>query len=328
MIAVLRGRNLLARLLLWRDFTPFTRVHFLAAAAESGVLRALREPLTAAELAEKVDVRRPELLEALLAVGVALGELATEGQRYSLRGPRARLIASGKGDAFAALVEEWMHYDADVFRELEPRLRGAALGDYLAPTATIVARSSRVLEPFVSTYLRALVARRRPRRVLDVGCGSGVYLKHAAEASPDVTGVGIDLDRQVVDLARKNVSAWGIADRFEIVAGDARRETPSGPFDLITLFNNIYYFAPEERVTFFRRLAASIAPGGALAVVTATAGPTVAIRAFDLVLQSTEGCWALPSRDALVAQLRDSGFGGVRRDEIAAGQSLDAFLAT
>lgn len=318
----------MARLFLWRDYTPFARVHFLAAAAECGVLRALRQPLSMEDLAHRIEVRRPDLLDALLAVGVALEELGFEGRLYSLRGRRARLIASGEGDAFAALVEEWMHYDAAVFRELEPRLRGAALGEYLAPTATIVARSSRVLEPFVAAYLRAEVARRRPRRVLDVGCGSGVYLRHASAASPGVTGVGIDIDPQVVDLARKNIIAWGIADRFEIVVGDARRENPSGPFDLITLFNNIYYFAPEERVLFFRRLRTWIAPGGALAVVTATAGSTVAIRAFDLVLRSTEGCWALPSRDALVAQLRASGFGSVRRDEIAAGQSLDAFLAT
>src|SRR5439155_24995189 len=89
---------------------------------------------------------------------------------YALRGGRSKLIASDAGDPFAALAQEWVRYDNAVFRDLPHRLQGGPLGDYLGPTATIVARSSRILEPFIAAFIRELVTRRRPRRLLDVGC--------------------------------------------------------------------------------------------------------------------------------------------------------------
>ncbi|HEV8229594.1 MAG TPA: class I SAM-dependent methyltransferase [Candidatus Limnocylindria bacterium] len=329
MRAILRGGDLLARAFLWRDFTTFVRVCFLAVASESGVLRALREPRTVRQLTETLGIARVDLLDALLALGVAVGELSRDAELFRLRGRRAHLLAGGEGDAFGALTEEWLHYDAAVFCELTRMLHGAPARDYLRATATIIARSSRILEPFVGAYLEDLVRRRAPRRVLDVGCGSAVYLRYAS-AAPGAGGVGIDVDPDVVALARSNLADWGIADRFEIVEGDVRRRAGDlrGPFDLVQLLNNIYYFEPAERIALFALLRSLLADGGALIVVSATEGSTVAIRAFDLVLRSTAGCWALPARDELASQLRESGFSRVRRTELAPGQTLDAFLAT
>jgi spermidine synthase len=147
---------------------------------------------------------------------------------------------------------------------------------------------------------------------------------------PTVSGIGIDIDADVAALARRNLLRWDIADRFAILTGDVRRMSGElgGAFDLVMLLNNIYYFPPSERVALFALLRSLLSPVGALVVVTATAASTVAIRAFDLVLRSTEGCWGLVSHAELTTQLRESGFGAVRHDQLVPGQSLDAFLAT
>ena len=101
-----------------------------------------------------------------------------------------------------------------------------------------------------------MAGKNRPVRILEVGCGSGVYLRHAAEANPLATGIGVDMHEEVVELAAANLAVWGIADRFLVVQADIRRGLPSvpdiGSFDLVTLYNNIYYFTPEERMALFR----------------------------------------------------------------------------
>ena len=328
--AALGVRQMPAMLGMWRDFRPFVRLHFLAAAFECGLLRSLRTPSTREELVRTLAVRRPELFDALLDLGVSVGELSLRDGRYALRGGRSKLIASDAGDPFAALAQEWVRYDNAVFRDLPPRLQGGPLGDYLGPTATIVARSSRILEPFIAAFVRERVTQRRPRRLLDVGCGSGAYLIHAGLADGDLTGTGLDIKPAVVAQARANVSSHGLAERFDVIVADVRAPPSSirPPFDLITLINNVYYFAPDERPGLFARLRSWLTPGGALVVVAATRDGGATIRAFDLVLRSTEGCWPLPDRGALSQHLRAAGFSQVRWERLALGQPLDAVVAT
>jgi 4-hydroxy-2,2'-bipyrrole-5-carbaldehyde O-methyltransferase len=86
----------------------------------------------------------------------------------------------------------------------------------------------------VAQPLQSLVAERHPRRVLDVGCGTGVYLAHAATAGDlQLTGLGVDLDATVVGLARQRLADAGLAERFEVRQADIRAvELPAASFNL------------------------------------------------------------------------------------------------
>src|SRR5207249_9414427 len=162
-----------------------------------------------AGLVREFGVRRRELLEGLLRMGVSLGELSVKGGVYRIRGRYARAIAAKDGDPLAAVIQEYVSYHGSVYRHLAGRLRGAPLGNYLEGTGNTVARSSRVLEPFVADFAREMAGKNRPVRILEVGCGSGVYLRHAAEANPLATGIGVDMDEEVVELAEANLAEWG-----------------------------------------------------------------------------------------------------------------------
>jgi hypothetical protein len=48
-----------------RDWQAFVRMHFIYAAHESGLLEALSTPASRDDLIQKLNVRRPEILEAL-----------------------------------------------------------------------------------------------------------------------------------------------------------------------------------------------------------------------------------------------------------------------
>ena len=75
-------------------------------------------------------------------------------------------------------------------------------------------------------------------------------MKNAFEANKNTVGVGIDIDNEVVKQAKNNIEKWGLSDRFIIMQGDIRVTDvmDKGPFDLITMYNVLYYF--ETRTVF------------------------------------------------------------------------------
>ena len=68
-------------------------------------------------------------------------------------------------------------------------------------------------------------------RLLDIGCGWGSLLLHAAEHH-GVRGVGVTLSGAQAELARERIRAAGLADRLEVRVLDYR-ELRDGPFDKI-----------------------------------------------------------------------------------------------
>jgi len=58
-------------------------------------------------------------------------------------------------------------------------------------------------------------------RVVDLGCGWAELLLRVLEAAPEAVGTGIDHDGPGLDRARSNALTRGLADRVELVDGDA-----------------------------------------------------------------------------------------------------------
>lgn len=75
---------------------------------------------------------------------------------------------------------------------------------------------------------------RSSAHVLDLGCGLGSVLLMVAWTLPgaDVTGIEAQADRAA--LGRRSIAYNGAGARCRIVDGDLRRDTPAGPFELIT----------------------------------------------------------------------------------------------
>ncbi|HXV33131.1 MAG TPA: class I SAM-dependent methyltransferase [Gaiellaceae bacterium] len=138
-----------------------------------------------------------------------------------------------------------------------------------------------------------------PRRVLDLGTGTGKAARLVAERFPQAEVVGFDLAPRMVAEARR-LLAGEHAGRVRFAVGDASAlPLPDAAFDLVVLLNMIPFFPEIARLT---------APGGAV-VVAHVSGPATPI-------------WTPP--DALRSHLGPLGFGGF--EELAAGAGT-AFLA-
>ncbi|MBK3634961.1 amino acid adenylation domain-containing protein, partial [Streptomyces sp. MBT97] len=108
----------------------------------------------------------------------------------------------------------------------------------------------------------------RPRRVLEIGVGSGLLLSRLAPDCEEYWGT--DLSEEAVRALRTQVSAVaGLADRVTLLARPAHDLTglPAGRFDTIVVNSVVQYFPGGDYLTgVLRAAAALLAPGGALFV--------------------------------------------------------------
>lgn len=296
-----------------KDWQAFVRMHFVYVAYESGLLRILLNPCDRETIIEKLQVKRPDLLDALFDVGLATKELALKNDLYSIRGKRSKAIMGMKGDMVAAMIQANITYYSDAYRHAADRMQGAELGDDLDKIGDLVARFSKVAEPVIKDFLTAIVSGKNSMRVLDVGCGSGVFLQSIYSANPGATGIGLEINERVVQQTKENIAAWGLNDRFDIFHGDIRQppKEVSGPFDLITLFNVLYYFQEEDRSDLIRKLHAMLSPQGAVAVVMnfRSRGKDVGSANLNMVNCSLKGLTRLPDLHEITLLLKQCGFG-------------------
>jgi cyclopropane-fatty-acyl-phospholipid synthase len=99
-------------------------------------------------------------------------------------------------------------------------------------------------------------------RLLDVGCGWGSLLIHAA-VHHGVRGVGVTLSRRQAELAEKRVAEAGAGGQVEIRRLDYRDVT-DGPYDAISSVGMFEHVGAAQLGTYFRRLRALASPGARL----------------------------------------------------------------
>lgn len=99
-------------------------------------------------------------------------------------------------------------------------------------------------------------------RLLDVGCGWGGMLLHAAEHH-GVTGVGVTLSHDQEELATKRVAEAGLTGRIEIRRQDYR-DVRDGPFDAISSIGMFEHVGRKRMEEYIQRLLSLLRPGGRL----------------------------------------------------------------
>ncbi|HSD48702.1 MAG TPA: cyclopropane-fatty-acyl-phospholipid synthase family protein [Actinomycetota bacterium] len=99
-------------------------------------------------------------------------------------------------------------------------------------------------------------------RLLDVGCGWGGMVLHAAERH-GVRAVGVTLSRRQAEWAEKAVAEAGLVDRVEIRHQDYR-DVRDGPFDAISSIGMFEHVGLSQLRTYFGGLRRLLRPGGRL----------------------------------------------------------------
>jgi cyclopropane-fatty-acyl-phospholipid synthase len=103
---------------------------------------------------------------------------------------------------------------------------------------------------------------REGMRLLDIGCGWGGMVMHAARLH-GVEAVGITLSREQVEWGRRAVTEAGLADRIQIREQDYR-DVHGGSFDAISSIGMFEHVGLRHLGLYFRQIARLLRPEGRL----------------------------------------------------------------
>ncbi len=154
---------------------------------------------------------------------------------------------------FSLFLDRTMTYSCAFFSRV-PERKGLFSGD--EPPTLEEAQEAKL--ELVCTKL----ALQPGQRVLDVGCGWGSFVIHAAERH-GVEAVGITLSENQAELARKRVADAGLSDKVEIRVQDYR-ELAGENFDAIASIGMVEHVGESQIDVYAEQLASMLRPGGRL----------------------------------------------------------------
>ena len=176
---------------------------------------------------------------------VPAGELRPQGARHS-RARDARAVRHHydvSNDFFKLFLDSSMTYSCALFSQGAATLEDAQLAK----------------RELVCTKL----ALQEGERLLDVGCGWGSFVLHAATRH-GVSAVGITLSRNQAELARRRVAKAGLEDRVEIRLCDYRDLAAGERFDAIASIGMVEHVGASQIDAYAAQLAGLLDPGGRL----------------------------------------------------------------
>lgn len=174
--------------------------------------------------------------------------------------PRWRRIVEGVNHS-RARDSGAIHHHYDV----SDRFYEKVLGPSMAYSCAVFGRADTPLAD-AQAAKHDLVARKlglQPgQRLLDIGCGWGGMVRHAARHH-GVLATGVTLSANQARWAREQVERDGLADRVTIVQGDYR-DLDQGGFDAICSIGMAEHVGVRNLPGYFRALQARLRPGGRL----------------------------------------------------------------
>jgi SAM-dependent methyltransferase len=114
------------------------------------------------------------------------------------------------------------------------------------------------------------------RRVLEIGCGTGLILEALAKRRPDLDITGIDLTQAMINIAQQRLKGFS---NISLACENVTDMQLSHPYEVAFSYGGVWYFVfdgdkepfmvshiPDEagNLTGLQKLAAQIAPGGML----------------------------------------------------------------
>lgn len=261
----------------------------------------------------------PRSTEMLLNALTAMRLLDKRGDTFTNTPIAARyLAAGGRDDSRAALMhtvhlwDTWSHLTEAVraggsLFHASTRDRGDSW------TGAFIAAMHKNASERASAVVRA-VALDHPRRMLDVGGGSGAYAIAFAQAHPQLQVEILDLPA-VTAIADRHISAANVHDRVRTRVGDLTRDALGHDYDLILLSAVCHMLSPDANRDLLKRCFAAAARGARIVIqdfileASKTAPKAGALFALNMLVGTSAG--SSYSGEEYSTWLREAGFTGV-----------------
>ena len=253
-------------------------------AAKLGIADLLeKEPRSCGDLARDTGTH-PDSLCRLMRALVRLGVFtAEEGNRFGLT-PTGQCLQSNTPGSLRAMVltlgeehyQAWAYLLHSVYtgKPAFDHVYATTLFQYLAKNA-VAGRTFNEAMANVTALVSLAVALAYPfssfSTVVDVGGGQGALLRAILAANPKLNGILFDV-APVIEEAKKQMNADGLARRCAAVAGDFFGSLPRGA-DVYILKNVIHDWDDNRSVTILGNCQRALAPNGRVLVVETVMSP-------------------------------------------------------
>lgn len=118
----------------------------------------------------------------------------------------------------------------------------------------------------------AIAGGRQPKRVLDIAAGHGLFGILLAKCAPEAHIVAQDWPN-VLPIAKQNAELAGVAERYELLPGDAFTVNLGSNFDCVLLTNFLHHFNVRDCERILKRIYESLSAGGRLFILEFVPNP-------------------------------------------------------
>lgn len=109
-------------------------------------------------------------------------------------------------------------------------------------------------------------------RILDVGCGFGLFALYFASEAPGREMHGFDYNQHRIEMAQRSAERLGLGNcRFAVA--DAATTAIERPFDAVYMLDILHHIPVEAVSPLIERITRNLAPGGRLLVKEVTDRP-------------------------------------------------------
>ena len=171
-----------------------------------------------------------------------------------------------------------------------------------------VQRGMMTLRPHLAPFDELLAVVPKGARVLDVGCGSGLFLALLAWHGRIGRSVGFDASEQAIGVAREMCARLPEDRQLEFLVRDAGEAWPEGDFDVISVIDLVHHLPYELHRPVLQQAARRVRPGGMLLYKDIGARPrwkALANRVQDLIVARQWSRYA--NLDQVISWVREEG---------------------
>ena len=208
-----------------------------------------------------------------------------------------------------------------IYHSLEPLLRKQLVyGKDIYRRPDFVARGSGEAEGWMYFPVAVdLLTQANRRRVLDLGCGDGTFLRHLCSANPSIRGFGIDISPEAIADGEKLAREANLHDRIQLAVVDINTLERTPPelkdIDAATVFFVLHEILYQGKDALLRLLRSyrKIFPNVPLTIFEVDRATPEEMRqrpgmSIQYILQHDISHQKLVSRAEWLALLREAGF--------------------
>ncbi len=257
--------------LFFETMNAYQRTSALKGAIQLDVFTAIGEGnKTAATIARRCQTSERGM-RILCDYLVIIGFLTKDGANYGLT-PESAVFLDRRSPAYLGSAERFLGSPTlvDAYKDMAAMVRkgGEVMSAHgtMEPEHPIWVEFARSMAPMMAMPAEAIAKltgapEGATWKVLDIAAGHGLFGIAIARHNPNATIVAVDWPH-VLEVARENAGAAGVASRYQTLPGSAFELEFGGGYDLALLTNFLHHFDPATCETLLRKVCAALKPGG------------------------------------------------------------------